>query len=146
MNTNHNIIPLNHSDLNEISTLLHDENLPTEDLKTAGINFYGIRNNNRLIASGALQIYGTNAILRSVAVAKEFKQQGLGKQLTKFLEDTARTNGINQLFLLTTTAADYFQGRGYLSIERSDCPKEIQLSAEFSSLCPSTAKCLFKKL
>lgn len=140
------IKPLGHSDQPQIIELLNDENLPTEDLQIAPVHFFGIKNKGILAAIGALEIYKNNAILRSVVVKNEFHGKGFGKRMTQIMENRASQLGINQLFLLTTTAPEYFQRLDYHLCDRSSCPEEIQQSAEFKTLCPSSAICLNKSL
>jgi len=53
---------------------------------------------------------------------------------------------INQLILLTETAADFFAHQGYRVIERSRAPEDMLASDEFRFLCPSSAACMVKSL
>ena len=62
------------------------------------------------------------------------------------MERVARAAQISRLVLLTQTAADFFEHRGYRVIERSSAPEQMQGSAEFRSLCPSSAACMAKSL
>ena len=62
------------------------------------------------------------------------------------LESTATDRGIATLFLLTTTAADFFEARDYLEAERDDVPDAIRGTREFAELCPSRATCMRKSL
>jgi len=48
------------------------------------------------------------------------------------------------MYLLTTTAEAFFELLGFRRIERHAAPPEIQRSAEFSSLCPSSATVMAK--
>ncbi len=47
--------------------------------------------------------------------------------------------GIENLYLLTTTAADYFERRGFTRIERSQVPERLRATAEFQGTCPASA-------
>jgi len=140
------INPLSGDDLPLITDLLKSFNLPVSDLDTAPIQIFGIKENNNLIAAGALEIYGENAILRSIVVHRNFQGLGLGMHLTRFLETNAKKIGIKNLFLLTTTAESFFKKLNYQFIERDSCPDQIRSSAEFKELCPSTAICLHKPI
>lgn len=53
--------------------------------------------------------------------------------------DLARTHGIKSVYLLTTTAADYFPRMGFARIERDEVPVAVQQSTEFRTLCPASA-------
>jgi len=47
--------------------------------------------------------------------------------------------GAEAVWLLTTTAADYFAAFGFVPVERAAVPEPIRESAEFASLCPASA-------
>jgi amino-acid N-acetyltransferase len=66
--------------------------------------------------------------------------------LVEHLELRARQTGVSELVLLTQTAKDFFQRRGYQIIERPSAPASVQASQEFRSLCPSSAFCMVKRV
>lgn len=134
------------ADLSAIQALLERSGLPTSDLESARPEFAVIRENGQVIAAGALQHFGSAALLRSVVVAPERRDRGLGRAIVRELERLARASRINQVVLLTQTAADFFARQGYRIIERSAAPEDMQASAEFHSLCPSSATCMAKTL
>lgn len=141
------IIQLVHqSEINEVKELLLSSGLPSSDLNNAPIHLFGMKKNNRLIATGALEVYGNNAVLRSVAVSNNFQNKGYGKQIVRHLEKVATELKISHLFLLTTTAEIFFKKLGYLPFQRSLSPTEILSSAQFRDICPQSALCLCKKL
>jgi amino-acid N-acetyltransferase len=43
------------------------------------------------------------------------------------------------LYLLTTTAENYFPAFGFTAIPRDSVPDEIQTTSEFKDICPSSA-------
>ena len=138
--------PASASDLIEIRALLESSGLPTSDLESARPEFVVIRENGRVIAAGALQRFGSSALLRSVIVAPGRRGGGLGQTIVNQLECVARAAQINRLVLLTQTAAEFFARHGYRVIERSTAPEDMQGSEEFRSLCPSSATCMGKRL
>lgn len=99
-----------------------------------------------MIAAGALQRFGSSALLRSVAVAADRRERGLGEAVVCELERLARAARISRLILLTQTATDFFARRGYVFIDRDAAPAEVKGSEEFRSLCPSSAACMAKSL
>jgi N-acetylglutamate synthase-like GNAT family acetyltransferase len=54
-------------------------------------------------------------LLRSLAVAGDFRGQGLGQQLVTHAEGRARTAGAKSLWLLTIGADNFFARLGYES-------------------------------
>lgn len=69
-----------------------------------------------------------------------------GTALCDRLEDRASADGVETLYLLTTTAAEFFADRGYVAVERSGAPDAIRGTTEFADLCPSSATCMAKSL
>jgi amino-acid N-acetyltransferase len=133
-------------DLIAIRALLERSGLPTSDLQSARPEFAVIRESGQVIAAGALQRFGSSALVRSVIVAPDHRGTGLGQAIVSELERLASAAQISRLVLLTQTAADFFAHRGYRVIERSSAPKDMQGSEEFRSLCPSSATCMAKSL
>ncbi len=97
-----------------------------------------------LIGVVGLEIYGTVALLRSLAVAPAWQGRGLGAALLAHAERAARQRGIAALYLLTTTAEAFFAQRGYARIPREAVPPILRQTAEFAALCPASAVCLTK--
>jgi amino-acid N-acetyltransferase len=62
------------------------------------------------------------------------------------IEARGRAADVEALFLLTTTAADFFGTRGYELIDREAVPEAVAETAEFSELCPDAATCMRKRL
>jgi amino-acid N-acetyltransferase len=133
-------------DLLAIRTLLEGSGLPTGDLQSAQPEFVVIRESSRVIAAGALQRFGSSALLRSVVVLQSRRGKGLGQVIVSELERLARAAEIKQLILLTETAAEFFVHQGYHVIERNTAPHGVQQSEEFRSLCPTSAVCMAKLL
>jgi N-acetylglutamate synthase-like GNAT family acetyltransferase len=138
--------PASAQDLIAIRALLERSGLPTSDLESARPEFAVVREGAQVIAAGALQRFGSSALLRSVVVAPDRRGTGLGQAIVRELERLASAAGISRLILLTQTAADFFAHHGYRVIERSSAPKDMQGSEEFRSLCPSSATCMGKSL
>lgn len=129
-----------------IRVLLEDSGLPTSDLESARPVFAVVRENGHIVAAGALQRFGSSALLRSVVVAKAYRGAGLGQAIVSELERLAQADQVQQLILLTQTAAEFFAHRGYRVIERGAAPHAMQGSEEFRSLCPGSATCMAKTL
>ena len=133
-------------DIIAIRALLEDSGLPTSDLQSARPEFAVIREDGRVIAAGALQRFGSAALMRSVVVAPDRRGSGLGQAVVTGLERIACAARIRQLVLLTQTSTEFFARQGYRVIERRTAPQDMQGSEEFRSLCPSSATCMAKNL
>jgi len=60
------------------------------------------------------------------------------------VEEMAAELKVRDTYLLTTTAAEFFEYLGYRQLDRNLAPAAIALTKEFSSLCPSTAVFMVK--
>jgi amino-acid N-acetyltransferase len=133
-------------DLAVVRLLLAQAGLPISDLGSTRPEFTVLSQDGRVVAAGALERYGSSALLRSVVVAGDRRGTGLGRAIVRELEQRACASGIGRLVLLTQTAAEFFADQGYRVIERFDAPRDVQASAEFRSLCPASATCMMKQL
>jgi len=133
-------------DFEKVVGLLAESELDISDLKQPSIRLFQIGENGQIAGVGALEIYGNQALLRSVAVKKDFRGHGIGKMLVGQIEKAAILSGIRSLYLLTTTASGFFQSLGYLQINRDEFAEPLKQTAQFSGLCPISAVCMKKEL
>lgn len=92
-----------------------------------------------LLGTAGLEIYGTQGLLRSVAVKEGLQHRGYGALLVKHVVAQARKSQVKDLYLLTTTAAEYFKKFGFKVEDRENVTGSIVDSVEFKSACPKTA-------
>ena len=135
------------SDLPRIQPLLAAAGLPTSDLATVGdLRTWLLEAEGRAVGAIALELHGNEGLLRSLALAPEFRGQGLGRELVRRLEIEARALGLRRLTLLTETAEGFFRGIGYQRVDRAKVGAPLQLTAEFRMLCPASATCMSKNI
>ncbi|MBM9577414.1 GNAT family N-acetyltransferase [Leptospira sp. 201903070] len=136
-----------HPSFENVLTLLLDQGLPVEDLKNQDLDqFIGYGNESELRAVIGLELHGKFALLRSLAVGDGFQKNGLGTELVQKIEEQGRRLAVETLFLLTTTAKEFFLKLGYHEMERDSLPEEIKRTEEFVSLCPASSSILKKDL
>lgn len=134
-------------EVEEVLKLLKTTNLPVSDLSTGHRQFLVAVADNDVKGCVAVEIYGKNGLLRSLAVDVNFRQKSIGGKLVSEAEKWATENGIKSLYLLTTTAAGFFSKiNGWKETDRMTVPNEVAKSTEFASICPSTAICMQKEL
>lgn len=100
----------------------------------------------RLLGVIGLEEYNNCGLLRSMVVSKEFRNKKVASLLVQGLERYAATLDIDYMYLLTETAQEYFEKKGYEIITRDEVPTAIQTSSEFSRVCPVTAIVMKKQL
>ena len=139
------IYPVTQNDFSKAIELLKKNNLPTQDI-TGTTKLFVMLDGNDVIGVIGLEAHDHDGLLRSLCVSESKRNSGLGAELVQFMESYAPTQNIHCLFLLTTTAADFFNKRGYEEINRAKVPLPIQESTEFTTVCPSSAIVMRKRL
>ena len=141
------IQPAAPDDRDAVRDLLRTVDLPHEDLTPAHLEYFLVAHDGAgVVGTVGLEPYGDAALLRSLAVVPERRNEGVGADLIDAIEEQARQQEVHALYLLTTTAADYFRGWGYERIERQALPDAIQQTEEAARLCPASATCMRKDL
>ncbi|WP_254763433.1 arsenic resistance N-acetyltransferase ArsN2 [Natrinema marinum] len=132
--------------LGRIEAILKANDLPHRDVRTKPECFFVAVSDAEFVGAGGIERYEPDGLLRSIVTKRSVRDQGYGSAIYDELETHARKNGIETLYLLTTTAAEFFRRRGYEAIDREEVPSRIRQTAEFAELCPSSATCLKKSL
>ncbi|MBI3979606.1 MAG: GNAT family N-acetyltransferase [Chloroflexi bacterium] len=127
------------ADLPAVEALLADAGLPLDGVRAAFEGFLVARDGGGIAGAVGLERWGAVALFRSLVVSPARRGTGLGLALSKAAIDRARDAGIAELYLLTTTAADFFPRFGFVRIERDEAASAVRQSVEFTSACPQTA-------
>lgn len=130
-----------------LSILLQAADLSTEDVTPEVMeHFLTAYADKHLIGAVGVEVYGEVGLLRSLVVDEPHRGAGLGKRLVEALEEHAKKAGVQELYLLTTTAEDFFAGLGYRRITREEAPASIAGTAQFAELCPASSCFMQKRL
>ncbi|MBS1188198.1 MAG: GCN5-related N-acetyltransferase [Burkholderiaceae bacterium] len=133
------------TNIDEIRSLLAGCGLPVTDISNASaIQFYGIEEHGKAVAVIGLEKLTDVGLLRSLTVAEAFRGQGLAQRLVAYVERMALDENLKAIYLLTQTAAQFFEKLGFTPLSRSEAPAAIQTSSQFSCLCPDSAALLRK--
>ena len=143
-----NISPASENDFGDVIALLEAASLPTEDLERSSMAHFLVARNGsgKVIGAIGVERYGRAALLRSLVVAPDYRNRELGTKLVVALEASCRSLAVADLFLLTTTAGDFFARQRYRTIGRESVPAVLRAAAEFTRLCPDSAVCMTKSL
>lgn len=134
------------ADFDAVETLLEANGLPSRDVRTSPGRFLVAVSDAAVVGVVGVEPYGSSGLLRSLAVSESSRGRGYGTALCDALEEQARADGVDTLYLLTTTAAAFFRRRGYESVAREAVPTAVQQTTEFAELCPASATCMKKNL
>lgn len=133
-------------DIEAISSLLAQLDLPLAGVEQHLRDFFVAVTRKDVVGTGGVEIYGTEGLLRSVAVAPSLQGKGVGMALASRALAHARERSVESVYLLTATAEGYFKKLGFAPIDREAVPGAVRESAEFTHACPETAICMYKRL
>lgn len=122
-----------------VRALLLAHGLPLEGAQAHLSTFLLAVRGGEVVGCAGAEVHGTVALLRSVAVAPDLQRQGIGQRLVERLVQEARGHDIATLYLLTTTAQDYFARLGFQRLAAAEAPAALKASAEFQGACPASA-------
>jgi amino-acid N-acetyltransferase len=133
-------------DLDAVEGLLSANDLPLDGVKENLSGFIVAEEGGRVIGAVGLERFGSVALLRSAVVSEGRRGGGVGRRLVEHLLDYAESDGIEELFLLTTTAENYFPRFGFTRTTRSAVPPAVKASVEFQGACPATALVMTRRI
>src|SRR5262245_17452104 len=133
-------------DLPEVRALLQRLSLPLDGVDDRVQTMLVAREDGHVIGTAALELYREGALLRSVAVEPSRQGKRVGHELTEAALRLAAAQGVDAVFLLTTTAERFFPKFGFEQVARDDVPRSVQASVEFRSACPASAIVMRKPL
>jgi amino-acid N-acetyltransferase len=134
------------SDLHAVEQLLVANKLPLEGVRDHFADFIVAEDSDGIEGAVGLEKYDSVALLRSAVVAADHRGGGIGRRLVEQVLERAEEDGIDELYLLTTTAEEYFPRFGFARTTRTAVPEELKSSAEFRGACPETAVVMRRRL
>jgi amino-acid N-acetyltransferase len=126
-------------DLAPVEALLRDARLPVDGVADCIGDFIVAESGGDVVGAIGLETYAPYGLLRSAAVAAAWRGKGIGRSLVNALLEDEKSQSLDAIYLLTTTAENYFPAFGFTRIARDDVPEELMESAEFRGACPASA-------
>lgn len=134
-------------DLTVVQQLLRAADLPLDGLDEQFGEGYAIAECDGVaVGVEGVEVYGDAGLLRSAAVQPAWRGRGVGDALTHDRLSWAAARGLREVWLLTTTAADYFPRFGFERASRDAAPDAVQRSREFAEACPASAIAMRRSL
>lgn len=133
-------------DLAAVRRLLQHHHLPLDGVDEQIDTMVVARDGSTVVGTAAVELYAEGALLRSVAVDPSVQGRHLGHDLTDAALRLAQASGIDTVYLLTTTAEQFFPKLGFEPIPRDQVPATVRASVEFRSACPASAVVMRKRL
>ena len=132
-----------------LSAALLAAGLPVNDLAEPGRLFWRFAAEDgaggSCVGYGGLEPLGAHALLRSLVALPEARGQGHGRDMAGQLLALAAEGGATRAWLLTDTAAAFFESLGFVRAERRDAPATVLATRQASSIC-GTAPLLTRAL
>ena len=119
------------SDQRRVEQLLSSLHLPTAGVADWIDRFWVADHAGSPVGVAGVEQYGNAALLRSAAVDPSWRDTGIGRTLVETALATARAEGADSVYLLTTTAERYFPRFGFERITRDEVPDSLRESVEF---------------
>ncbi len=121
--------------------------LPVDDLAEPGrwLHAFSTTGGER-VGYGGFECYGQHALLRSIAVLPGARNRGVGGGILALLMRRAFDHGARRAWLLTTSAAGFFEQAGFKPVERAQAPAAILDTRQARSLCPASAVLLGRSI
>jgi len=138
--------PATVADHSQVTALLARLGLPLAGVSSTLDGFVVAEGEGGVVGTAAMEHYGTVGLLRSVAVDPARRGTGLGGSLVEYVLGRAGAAGINDVFLLTTTAERYFPRHGFAVASREAVPAALAASEEFRGACPASAVLMRRRL
>ena len=136
------------ADRSAVEALLTASHLPLDGVGDALPCFIVAQDGEQLVGVAGIEECGTrgeHALLRSVAVDPAWRSRGLGRTLVSRAIALAEARGAKALYLLTTTAEQYFPSFGFTRTSRDAVPDDVRATAEFQGACPASAAVMVRE-
>ena len=126
-------------DFAAVAGLLRSNDLPVMGVPSSLDAFLVAERDDVMLGVIGLELYGADALLRSAVVDASERGTGLGARLVDGIIAVAQHRGVGVLWLLTTTAEQWFPRFGFSVVTRDDVPPMVRASREFQGACPASA-------
>ena len=124
---------------------LAEADLPIADLALPGRQFFAYSTLSGVtVGYAGMELYGRHVLLRSLVTSPSMRGKGVGGGMLGLLLRRAFDQGAREAWLLTTTAAPWFERHGFRTSERSDAPAAILDTQEARLLCAASAVLLWR--
>lgn len=130
-----------------LARALREAGLPTQDLRASTGRFFSYRTlGGTLVGYGGFELAGDDVLLRSILVTADARGRGIGRNLALLLMSRAFDAGGRTAWLLTDSAAAFFERLGFKATGRETAPDAIAQSQQAVALCPATATLLTRRI
>jgi amino-acid N-acetyltransferase len=139
-------VPLASFERDGLKAALRKAGLPGDDVEEAGPLFWRFdRGDDIPVGFGGLEIYGRDALLRSVVTLPPVRRAGFGRAIVAAIEQEAEIRGCRAIYLLAMDT-HFFARTGYTVLSRSAVPEAVRASSQFALQAPAKVEPMVKRL
>jgi N-acetylglutamate synthase-like GNAT family acetyltransferase len=109
-----------------MASLIVSGELPPFFLEPFIEGFLVIEHDGRMVATGGVEFYGDDAVIRSVVVDPAARGLGLGLDLGRMLEEDALKSGARDVYLFTMHAYAFWKRLGYVDLPLDQWPENVR--------------------
>lgn len=118
-------------DIPHIEVMLAKAKLPIVGVRRHIAHFRLGKYEQKVVAVGGLELYGEQALLRSIVVDPEHRNKAYGRKIVNDLREMAQLAGIHDLYLKTVTASLFFEDLGFRELSFDQIPTSLKASSQF---------------
>jgi amino-acid N-acetyltransferase len=133
-------------DLPAVLALLDAHHLPTAGIDAPLEGFLVAEEGGAVVGVIGMEMYDAYGLLRSAAVDESRRGSGVGRLLVERLLADAGDRGVKSVYLLTTTAEQWFPRFGFEKVARDTVPEPVGRSVEFAEACPASATVMMRRV
>jgi N-acetylglutamate synthase-like GNAT family acetyltransferase len=120
--------------------------LPADDVAEPSRLFWRFERDDVPVGFGGLEVFGEDALLRSLVTLPPVRRRGIGRSIVALIETEARTRGARNVYLVTTDLADFFAALGYAACERKTVPPAVAAAPHYENLSKVSATAMVKRI
>ncbi|MGZ4138466.1 MAG: HAD-IIA family hydrolase [Actinomycetota bacterium] len=140
------IRPASGPDLAHIATMLHQGGLIAGAARERVGKTVVAEADRKPIATASWESIEGRGLLRSVAVAPEYRRAGAGRLVVAATLRRMVAEGLRDVYLVTENAERFFTTCGFRTVDREEVPEEIVRHPQFARECPASAPAMYLRL
>ena len=129
-------------DLDKIQSLLSANKLCFNDINQDGVSLFVVEKNDHHIGYFGVELFGKDGLFRSMIVLPGEGDKGYGVGIWGLALKMMKEKGVQDVYLLTNTAAPFFERQGFKVFDRKAVPDVIGQTSEFVEFCPNDSVCM----
>lgn len=130
----------------QLKEFLQQSNLVAEGLDNQNARYYGIHEDNKIVGAIGLEFYFNTALLRSLAIDKDWQGNNYSKVLVQYAIDMTQYFQKEHIYLLNDGMENFFEDFGFKYVPMESAPPSILYSSQFKRFKTESARLMYYKV